>query len=131
MAVPDEQRPRVFLQISKEPLFTIGRSSFLTDLIRIAGGESVTSNIDSAYPKLSKETAVALDPQIIVLSDSEDNKEPNEAFKSSIAMKKARVLSINADIVSRPGPRLVDALETISALVAQEKPFSDRHEPGK
>ena len=131
MAVPDEQRPRVFLQISKEPLFTIGRSSFLTDLIRIAGGESVTLNIDSAYPKLSKETAVALDPQIIVLSESEDNKEPNDAFKSSRAMKNGRVLSINADIISRPGPRLVDALEKISAFIAQDKPVSDRNELSK
>jgi iron complex transport system substrate-binding protein len=131
MAVTDEMRPRVFLQISKEPLFTIGRSSFLTDLIRVAGGVSVTANIDSAYPKLSKETAVALDPQVIVLSESEDNKEPNDAFKNSTAMKRSRVLSINADIISRPGPRLVDALEKIAIFVAQDKPFSERHEPSK
>jgi iron complex transport system substrate-binding protein len=131
MAIPDEERPRVFVQISKEPLFTVGRTSFMTDLVRVAGGESVTSTIDSAYPKLSKETAAALKPDVIVLSESEDNKEPNEVLRGSPAVKNGRVLSISADIISRPGPRLVDALETISYFLARGKPFSDRHQPSK
>ncbi|HEX2640971.1 MAG TPA: hypothetical protein VHL50_10385 [Pyrinomonadaceae bacterium] len=51
---------------------------------------------------------------MIILSDSEDNREPNEVFKDSPAVKSGRVYRINADIVSRPGPRLVDALEQIA-----------------
>lgn len=131
MAIADEERPRVFVQISKEPLFTVGRTSFMTDLIRVAGGESVTSTVDSGYPKLSKETAVALDPDVIVLSDSEDNKEPNDVFRNSPAVKNGRILHISADIISRPGPRLVDALEQISSFLARGKPFSERHHPSK
>jgi ABC-type Fe3+-hydroxamate transport system substrate-binding protein len=106
--------PRVFLQISKEPLFTIGRDSFLTELIQRAGGVSVTKNVASGYPKLSKETALAMNPDVIILSDSEDNREPNEVFKNSSAAKNGRVYRINADVISRPGPRLVDALEEIA-----------------
>jgi iron complex transport system substrate-binding protein len=44
---PDRHAPRVFVQISKEPLFTIGKDSFLTALIDSAGGESVTKDIAS------------------------------------------------------------------------------------
>jgi len=106
--------PRVFVQISKEPLFTIGKASFLTELIARAGGHSVTADIESAYPKISKETASALNPEIIILSESDDNREPNEVFKNSAALMGGRVYKINADILSRPGPRLVDALEQIS-----------------
>jgi iron complex transport system substrate-binding protein len=105
---------RVFLQISKEPLFTIGRDTFLNDIIETAGGRSVTANVPTAYPKLSKETAAALRPDVIILSDSEDNQEPNEVFKDSPAVKNGRVYRINADIISRPGPRLVDAIEQIA-----------------
>ncbi|HSU24831.1 MAG TPA: cobalamin-binding protein, partial [Pyrinomonadaceae bacterium] len=104
----------VFLQISKEPLFTIGHDSFLTNIIETAGGKSVTAGVATAYPKLSKETAAALAPEVIVLSDSEDNPEPNEVFKNSPAVKNGRVYKINADIISRPGPRLVDALERVA-----------------
>ncbi len=107
-------RPNVFLQISKEPLFTIGKDSFLTELIERAGGVSVTKDVPSGYPKLSKETALAMNPDVIILSDSEDNREPNEVFKNSSAVKNGRVYKINADIISRPGPRLADALEEIA-----------------
>lgn len=111
----DQDAPRVFVQISKEPLFTVGKDSFLTALIDSAGGESVTKDIASGYPKISKETALALGPEVIILSDSEDNREPNEVFKDSPAVRNGRVYRINADIISRPGPRLVDALEQIAA----------------
>jgi len=105
---------RVFVQISKEPLFTIGKQAFVTEIVKRARGESVTANIETAYPNLSKETALALAPDVIILSDSPDNQEPNDAFKDSPAVKNGRVFRVNADLLSRPGPRLVDALEQIA-----------------
>ncbi len=112
---------RVFIQISNEPLFTIGKDSFLTELVELAGGISVTKGVPTAYPKLSKETAAALDPDVIFLSDSDDNREPNPVFKNSNAVKNGRVHRINADIISRPGPRLVDALEEIASELNARK----------
>ena len=109
-----KQPVRVFLQISRDPLYTIGKDSFLTRLIETAGGTSVTKDIATAYPILSKETALALKPDVIILSDSEDNREPNDVFKTSPAVKNGRIIRVNADIISRPGPRLVDALEQIA-----------------
>jgi iron complex transport system substrate-binding protein len=96
-----EPRTRVFVQISKEPLFTIGKQSFLTDLIGMMYAESVTMNVESAYPKLSKENASAL--------------------KNSPAVKNGRIYKVNADLLSRPGPRLVDALEQIAKDLHPEK----------
>ena len=110
-------KPTVFIQISNEPLFTIGKDSYLTEAVAKAGGESVTKDVPSGYPKLSKETASAMSPDVIILSDSEDNREPNVVFKSSPAVKNGRVYRINADIISRPGPRLVDALEEIAGFL--------------
>jgi len=115
-------RQKVFIQISNDPLFTAGKDSFLTELVERAGGVSVTKDVPTGYPKLSKETAAALNPDVIFLSDSEDNREPNKAFKDSVAVRADRVYRINADIISRPGPRLVDALEAIaSKLMEQSK----------
>jgi iron complex transport system substrate-binding protein len=113
--IKDENKIKVFVQISKEPLFTIGKESFLTEIIERAGGVSVTKDVATAYPKLSKETALALNPEAIILSDSEDNREPNDVFKSSSAVKNGKVFKINADLLSRPAPRIVDALEQIAA----------------
>ncbi|MGE3467629.1 MAG: ABC transporter substrate-binding protein, partial [Pyrinomonadaceae bacterium] len=79
-----------------------------------AGGISENADDDTAFPKLSKETALVIKPDEIILSDSEDNREPNDAFKNSPAVRNGRVYKINADILSRPGPRLVDAVEQIA-----------------
>lgn len=112
---------RVFVQISKEPLFTIGKQSFLTAALEKIGAISVTKDVETAYPKLSKETALALKPDVLILSESDDNREPNSAFAASPAIKDGNVLKVNADLISRPGPRLIDALEQIEAELGRIK----------
>ena len=119
--VDGERAVSVFVQISKEPLFTIGKDSFVTELVAKAGGRSVTAEVPSGYPQLSKETAVALNPEVIILSESDDNREANEVFKNSTAVKNGRVYEINADLLSRPGPRLVEGLEQIARDLHPDK----------
>lgn len=126
--VKNSAKPKVFVQISNEPLFTIGNESFLTEIVQRAGGVSVTKDVATAYPKLSKETALAMNPDVIILSDSGDNREPNEVFKNSPAVKSGRVYRINADIISRPGPRLVDALEEIATQLNRRPVTSEKTE---
>lgn len=117
--VKDLPKPRVFVQIDKS-LYTVGKNSFITDLVHKAGGISVTEELEADYPKLSKETALALNPEVIILTDSYDNNEPNEVFKNSDAVKNKRVYTVKADILSRPGPRIVDALEQVASLLHPE-----------
>lgn len=116
----DKKPVSVFLQVSNEPLFTIGKESFLNEVIETAGGISVTKDVATAYPKISKETAAAMAPDVIILSESDDNSEPNAALKNSPAVKNGRVYKINADIISRPGPRTAEALERIADLLSKQ-----------
>lgn len=116
----DAEKTKTFVQIDKS-LYTIGKESFLTDLVEKAGGVSVTKDVETAYPKISKEKSFAINPEVIILSDSPDNNEPNEVFKNSDALKNGRVYKINADILSRPSPRIVDALEQIAKSLHPEK----------
>lgn len=106
---------RVFVQISEEPLFTVGGPSFISGLIEEAGGFNVAANINEAYPKLSKETALALQPDVIIISGMQGGEQkPNAVFANSPAVKSKRVFQIDGDILTRPGPRSVDALEQIA-----------------
>lgn len=113
-----QDRYSVFVQIDKT-LYTVGKESYITELVAKAGGVSVTKETPTAYPKLSKETALALKPEVIILSDSPDNDAPSDAFADSPAVKNGRVYRINADILSRPGPRIVDAMEQIAKFLHQ------------
>ncbi len=80
----------------------------------------MTEAVATAYPKISLETALAYQPEVIILSDSDDNREPNAVFKNSPAVKNGKVFKINADLLSRPGPRIVDGLEQIAKALHPE-----------
>ncbi len=109
---------RVFYQVSDEPLYTIGRDAYLTDLIKRAGGMSVTAGVPTAFPRFSDEAALASKPDAIILptggSMGNANANVAPALKNSPAVRDRRVYKINDDLLSRPGPRLVDGLEQLA-----------------
>jgi iron complex transport system substrate-binding protein len=115
---------RVFYQVSREPLYTAGKDSFITDLIRRAGGVSVTADVEGAWPRYSEESALAARPEAIIMPTGtgmdEGNREVAEALKKSPAALEKRVYGINGDYLSRPGPRLVEGLEELAHALHPE-----------
>ncbi|MBC7909432.1 MAG: cobalamin-binding protein [Pyrinomonadaceae bacterium] len=116
--VKDQPPVKVFYQVEREPLYTAGRESFLTDLIRRAGGKSVTAEVPGAWPTFSDEAALASQPEAIIMptygSMKKESLEIAGSLKTSPAAKQGRVYGINGDLLSRPGPRLVDGLEEMA-----------------
>jgi iron complex transport system substrate-binding protein len=114
-AVKQKPAVRVFYQLSGEPLYTAGHDSFVTDLMRRAGGISVTADLPGAWPKFSSESALAAKPDAIILptggSMGSGNSKVTEALRESPAVKQGRVYKINDDHLVRPGPRAIDGLE--------------------
>lgn len=115
---------KVFYQLSAEPLYTAGRDSFVTDLIRRAGGASVTSDVPEAWPRYSQEAAVAARPEAIILptdgSMGSANAEVAAGLRRSPAALSGKVYRINGDYLSRPGPRAVDGLEALAHALHPE-----------
>jgi iron complex transport system substrate-binding protein len=114
----------VFYQVSDEPLYTIGRESYLTDLVRRAGGVSVTADVANAFPRFSDEAALAARPEAIILptggSMGTANSTVAASLKNSPAALNNRVYRINEDHLQRPGPRLVDGLEEMARALHPE-----------
>lgn len=115
----------VFFQLSGQPLYTAGKSSFVTNLIERAGGRSVTADVNEAWPRLSDEAALASRPEaIIMLSGGAMGQGANSnvaaALRNSPAVKNGRVYVIDGDLLTRPGPRLVDGLEQIARALHPE-----------
>ena len=114
----------VFYQVSDEPLYTIGRESYLTDLVRRAGGVSVTADVPTAFPRFSDEAALAARPETIILptggSMGTANSTVAAPLKNSPAVLNDRVYKINEDHLQRPGPRLVDGLEEMARALHPE-----------
>lgn len=115
---------RVFYQVAAEPLYTIGKDAYLTDLIQRAGGISVTAEVPGAFPRYSDEAALAARPDAIILptggSMGSANSNIARPLKNSPAAQANRIYKINDDHLSRPGPRLVDGLEELAHALHPE-----------
>ena len=115
---------RVFYQLSAEPLYTAGRDSYVTDLIQRAGGVSVTAEVPEAWPRFSQESAVAARPDAIVLptggSMGNANSQVAAGLKNSPAVLNGKVYKIHGDLLSRPGPRLVQGLTELARALHPE-----------
>lgn len=111
----------VFYQLSPSPLMTAGRKAWITDLIRRAGGKSVTAEVEGEWLRFSDEAALASRPEAIIMATAAGEKlEVAGALQKSPAVLNNRVYGINGDFLSRPGPRLVDGLEQIARALHPE-----------
>ena len=104
--------------------YTAGKGTFITQLIDRAGGHNIAADIEG-YPQLSLEQVVAADPAFIILGDARYGITPESivqrpGWESLSAVKDGHVVPFNDDLVSRPGPRLVDALEELAKLLRPE-----------
>jgi iron complex transport system substrate-binding protein len=119
-------RLRVLHAMSVEPLISSGKGTFVNDLIVMAGGENIAADARGKHPLLSMEEVVARDPQVIILSSMLSN-EPMTAQKKwwnrygeISAVRTGRIFVIQADLILRPSPRIVDGLAEMAKAVHPE-----------
>ena len=104
--------------------FTAGKGTFITQLIDRAGGYNIAGDLDG-YPQLSLEQVVAADPAVNILGNARYGVTPESiaqrpGWENLSAVKNGQIFPFNDDLVSRPGPRLVDALEELAKLLRPE-----------
>ncbi len=117
-------RPRVFLKLQGEGLWTCGRESYFTDLIDKAGGASITAGLAKNWLEYGAERLVRDNPDVIVvLAPTVEEFEKTRAWltgrpglRATPAVRNGRILRLDENSASRFGPRLVDSLETLVRL---------------
>ncbi|NPV69366.1 MAG: cobalamin-binding protein [Firmicutes bacterium] len=114
-SVPASQRLKVFHELWHEPLMTSGPGTIMDDLIRLAGGINVAADAKTQYPEYSLEMLVAKNPDVIVYTYHYDQRQlKRKGWDNLRAVKQGRVYVLTDDLVSRPGPRIVDGLEELA-----------------
>jgi len=115
--VQRQPRVRVFMLIWADPVVTIGKDAFITDIISAAGGESITRNMSHEFPEVSFETVVALAPESILLvrasKMSVENLSQRAGWESLPAIRNHRVYYAD-DRLASPSPVAIDALEDLA-----------------
>jgi len=118
-------RPRVLYVLWPEPLIVPARGTLVSELLALAGADSVTATGGDGYPRYSLEAAVAGSPEVIILASHGGRQGPMardkwQRFTELPAVKSGRVYTVSGDLLHRYGPRVVDGLEQLARFVHPE-----------
>ncbi|SET32572.1 iron complex transport system substrate-binding protein [Natronincola peptidivorans] len=127
---------KVFYEIWHEPLMAAGPGSFMDELILLAGGENIAGDAEGAYPIFSIEALVERNPEVYLMpadhvvdfynmTEEEKLEKINQVtirpgYTEISAVKNNRIELLEPNIVSRPGVRIIEALESVARAIHPE-----------
>lgn len=120
------EKPKVFYELdATDPAkpWTAGGGTFIDLLINLAGGQNVGASLQGDYAQMSQEDLIVQNPDFILLGDSlyggikPDQVAKRPGWDTIAAVKNGKVLEFNDDLVSRPGPRMIQGLEEIARIL--------------
>ncbi len=123
--VPQDGRKKVWVEVSAE-LYTAGKGTFIDELITLAGAENVAAEVEG-WVQMSEEKVIEKNPDVILTTygyyvpDAADKIKQREAWQVVSAVQNGHVYNIDSDSVTRPGPRLVNALKEMAQYIYPEQ----------
>jgi len=119
-------KPGVFFQVGEAPMITVGRETLANDLIRLAGGRSISGNEAIQYPHYSIETIMLKAPEVIIISSMERKRDYLNSikkwqnWKSIPAVRMNAIYVVDTNLVDRSSPRIGEGLETMVRMIHPE-----------
>ncbi|WP_195575855.1 ABC transporter substrate-binding protein [Paenibacillus sp. 1001270B_150601_E10] len=117
-------KKKVYVEFS--PGWTVGKGEFMNELIEIAGAENIAA-AETGWININEENIIKSNPDVILYSagliDTETNKPLEELIKGRqgwdqiTAVKDNQVIGVDSNLISRPGPRLADALKVVANAI--------------
>jgi iron complex transport system substrate-binding protein len=115
-----------------EDLIAAGSSSYLNEVMEIAGGRNVLGDAAIAYAKVSLEEVLSRDPDVIIdmgemaqtIGITEEQKRAVASlwrrYPNLKAVRTNKVFAVASDLFVVPGPRVADAARQLAGLLHPE-----------
>ncbi|SFJ46403.1 ABC transporter substrate-binding protein [Thermoflavimicrobium dichotomicum] len=118
--IPENQRVKVWVEISPQ-LHTAGKGTFIDELVTLASGKNVAAG-QSGWPQISAEQVIKWNPDVII-STYGDTKSilERKGWENVAAVKNKRVVAVDQNLVSRPGPRIFQGYKEIIKALYPDK----------
>ena len=116
-------RPTLLFVINTDPLITVGPGSYIHQLIELAGARNAAASAGTPYPRLSIEEVLRQNPEFLLFPMGRFEGIPQaeqdqwRRWKSLEAVKRNQFVQIDSDILNRPGPRVIEALEALITIL--------------
>ena len=112
-------RPKVsvFYQVWDKPLMTLNGKHIISSVIRLCGGENPFAALPALAPTIDLEAVLAANPEVIFSTSNTQTLPPEllawKKYPSLSAIQRNNLFVLNADLMSRNSPRLVDGAEAM------------------
>lgn len=114
----------VYWEIWDSPLMSIGKNSFITELISLSGGKNIFDSINSDYPLVSEEEILFKNPDVIIFSSENINGKTKiqnrEGWKNLSAVKEQKIFPLDTNFITRPGSRIAESIEILLKIFHPE-----------
>jgi iron complex transport system substrate-binding protein len=119
-SVAGRPQPTVFFLVWNDPPMTAGPQTFISQVLGVAGGRNVFADVAGEWPNVALEEIVRRQPDVLVLPQGEkggahdvDQLRRAPGWRELRAMREGRVVTIDAEMMNRPGPRLGEAARAL------------------
>lgn len=117
------RRPRLYVDAWASPPMTVGRGSYLSEVIRAAGAENLFDDVAASSATVSLEAIASRDPDAILVLAPDTARPPDLAsrpgWRTVRAVRRGRVLVVDASLYDRPSPRMPEASADLAARLAR------------
>lgn len=116
-----EKARKVYWEVWYEPFMSAGGNSFINDVISLAGGKNIFASETQSYPIVSEETIIASNPDFILIPNdifvTVDAVKSRRGWNEISAVKNDKVILFDADVYTRPGPRIFEAIKELNSIL--------------
>lgn len=128
----EKERPTVYVEIWSNPIMTCGRNSFVSDIVKLAGGLNIGDEIEQAYYKVSSEWVISKNPDVILcLGMGRPGVLKSEilsrtGWKAINAVKNGKVYDdLPVEVMTRPTPRILGIVRELRNRILEKKIVPD------
>jgi iron complex transport system substrate-binding protein len=113
--------PRIYHEVDPKP-YAAAPNSFIGDVYTVLKAQNIVPKGDNPYPQISAESIISADPEVIIVGHRLPEGAPGEVKRRPgwsvvSAVKNDRIYGVEDNLISRPGPRVVDALEQLARQI--------------
>ena len=115
---------KVFLQVGWDPIVSISKSTFIHELVELAGGTNIFATSKIKYPRPNAEEVISANPDVILICNlSKDGIEAERSlmfwkqFKKMSAVRNDRIFIISGDLLTKPTLTLGVGLEKLQETI--------------
>ncbi len=120
-----QQSPRVFLQLSQQPIFSIGGMGILNDIIHVCRGENIFDHVQKTSFQTVLSAVIKENPDVIIMLSSVAMSKAYQTVTSSMwqnwpvinAVKEKRVYLLSSSVISQFSPKIITGVNAVCSIL--------------